>query len=351
MPPASIVVIGGSAGALDPLRELVAHFPHDFPAAVLVVVHVSPDFPSHLPGILARSGPLPARHARHGDVLQPGHILVAPPDHHLLVGQDRVKLSRGPKENRSRPSIDVLFRSAAYTHRHGVIGVLLSGMLDDGTSGLWTIKQLGGRAVVQHPEDAAYSDMPLNALREVNVDAMVPAASIALAVQRLLHAPLASQKEVSSMNDDWKRLELEVGIASGDNPFEAGLLQYGSPSTFTCPECHGVMVGLKEGNLLRFRCHTGHAYSPSSLLGELRGSIEASVWNAVRALDEKTMLLDHLAKHTEEADQLDVAAAYREEARETRERARRLRQDALRAGQLGHDRLLNVSHGHTDEHE
>ena len=137
---------------------------------------------------------------------------------------------------------------------------------------------------------------------------------------------------------------MEIGIASEENAVDSGLLTQGSPSTFTCLECHGVLMRLKEGNLLRFRCHTGHAYTAISLLGELRASVEASLWNAARVLDEDVMLLEHLAKHHEEAGQTEQAHAYREEAREARERGRRVRQDALRTGQIGQDRLLNLTH-------
>ncbi|WP_083939229.1 chemotaxis protein CheB [Deinococcus apachensis] len=151
MPP-PLIVIGGSAGALPALLKLVPVLPPDFPAPLLLVVHTLADQPSYLPQLLTHAGPLPARHARHGDRLQPGSIAVAPPDHHLLVVDDHLHLSRGPKENLARPAIDVLFRSAAEAYGVQVIGVLLSGMLNDGTSGLWTVGQLGGRTLVQHPE-------------------------------------------------------------------------------------------------------------------------------------------------------------------------------------------------------
>lgn len=145
------------------------------------------------------------------------------------------------------------------------------------------------------------------------------------------------------MNDEeWQRLELEVGIASGDNAFHSGLLTHGSPSTFTCPECHGVLIRLREGNTLRFRCHTGHAYTAVGLLSELRSSVEASLWNAARTLDEDVMLLEHLAKHHEEAGQPELADAYRAEAQDARARGGRVRQDALRTAQTGRDRLLNL---------
>lgn len=337
MAPGPIVVIGGSAGALGPLQELTSRLPRDFPAPVLVAIHVSPDYPSYLPDILSRTGPLPARHAQDGEALRPGHVYVAPPDHHLLAGADHVRLSRGPKENRFRPSIDVLFRSAAYTHRAGVAGVLLSGLLDDGTSGLWTIKQVGGRALVQHPEDAEYDAMPMSALRAVHVDGILPAPGLGPALRRLVTDPM-TPKEASMSDQDWRRLEREVGIAGEDNALESGLLTEGSPSMFTCPECHGVMVRLREGNVLRFRCHTGHAYTAASLRSELRASVEASLWNAARTLDEDVMLLEHLAKHHAEAGETALADAYRQEAHEARERGQRVRQDAQRTGESAADR-------------
>ena len=219
MSPASIVVIGGSAGALDPLREIASNLPPDFQAPVLVAVHVSPDHPSHLPDLLSGSGPLPAQHAQDGERLLPGRIYVAPPDHHLLVGRKSFDCRAGPKENRSRPSIDVLFRSAAYTHRAGVIGMVLSGMLDDGTSGLWTIKQAGGHAIVQRPEDAEYESMPLSALRAVHVDTLCPAADIVPTLQRLLREPGTRGRRESMNDDQWRQLKLEVDVASEDNAF------------------------------------------------------------------------------------------------------------------------------------
>jgi two-component system chemotaxis response regulator CheB len=345
MSPVSTVVIGGSAGALAPLRKIVSTLPRDFPAPVLVVLHLSPDFPSALPELLSRSGPLPARHAQHGERLLPGRIYVAPPDHHLLVGQEHLRLSRGPKENRSRPSIDVLFRSAAYTHRAGVIGVLLSGLLDDGTSGLWTIKRLGGRAIVQHPEDAEYEAMPLSAVQAVQVDHVVPMPHIGPTLQHLLQEASHPGEEESMNDDEWRQLQLEVGIASDDNAFEAGLLNQGSPSVFTCPECHGVLIRLKEGNGLRFRCHTGHAYTAASLQSELRTSVEASLWNALRTLEENVMLLEHLVKHHEEAGQTTRAEAYRQQAQHAQEKARRLRQDILQAEHFGQDPLPALEPG------
>lgn len=182
-----LVVIGGSAGAMVPLRQIVSGLPQHLAAPVLVVLHLSPDHPSILADILDRSGPLPARQARNGDYLLPGQILVAPADHHLLTSSVGVHVTRSAAENRSRPSIDVLFRSAARTHGGGVIGVVLSGMLGDGAAGLAAIQQAGGRVIVQHPDDAAFRSMPLNAARSVKVDALLPADEIAQALRQWLH--------------------------------------------------------------------------------------------------------------------------------------------------------------------
>ena len=335
MTPLPIIVIGGSAGALEPLREVVRWLPHDFPGAVLVAIHTSPDYPSRLPDILSVSTLLKVQHAHDHAPLQPGHVYVAPPDHHLLVGQEQLSLSHGPKENRSRPSIDVLFRSAAYTHGPHVIGVLLSGMLDDGTSGLWTIKQLGGHAIVQHPEEATYPSMPLSAVQQINVDAIVPAHDIVARVQALLHAPNFGQERPRMDEIEWRRLTLEVGVAREDGPFAKGLMNYGEFSAFTCPECHGVLVRLQEGGRLRFRCHTGHAYSAESLLSDLNESVEMSLWNSVRALEEEVMLLEHLSKHADEAELPGQASRYRREIRSAMQRLQAVREATLTGTRLG----------------
>lgn len=335
------VVIGGSAGALDGLLDIVRHLPLDFPAAVLVVVHLSPDHPSRLPELLNGAGPLEARSARGGEAPEPGRIYVAPPDHHLLLHRDRIMVSRGPKENRARPSIDVLFRSAAYTYGPGVTGVLLSGMLDDGTSGLWTIKQLGGHAVVQHPEEAEYPSMPLSAVQRVEVDDILPAREIGPRLVRQAGQPAADGHRGRPQMDERERhrLEVELRTAAEDNAFEGGVLNLGPMSTFTCPECHGAMVRLQEGRSIRFRCHTGHAFTPAALLSELRESVEATLWSAVRALDENVMLLEHLAKHFGEAGEPIQGEAFRQEAARVGERSRTVRGVALQSGEHHGDLL------------
>lgn len=327
-----VVVIGGSAGALRALLEIVRHLPPDFPAAVLVVVHLSPDHPSRLPQLLNGAGPLGARTARSGDLLEPGRLYVAPPDHHLLVQGGTLHLSRGPRENRARPSIDVLFRSAAYARAPAVTGVLLSGMLDDGTSGLWTIKHLGGYAVVQHPEEADYPSMPLSAVQRVEVDDILPAREIGPQLVRQVAQAVGGHRETGIMTEHERhRLELELRVAAEDNAFEGGILNLGPMSTFTCPECHGVMVKLEEGGAIRFRCHTGHAFTPAALLSDLRESVEETLWTSVRALDENVMLLDHLAKHFAEAGDPVQGEVFRQEAAAVKERSHTVRGVAMQA--------------------
>lgn len=354
----SIVVIGGSAGALTALTEVVAALPAGFPAPVLVVIHTPADQPSYLPQVLSNAGMLPARHAQDGEALRPGRIYVAPPDFHLLVRGDQLSLSRGPRENLARPAIDVLFRSAADTGGPRVTGVLLSGMLNDGTSGLWAIKALGGRAIVQHPEDAEFSDMPLSALRQVEADHVLRAPDIGPQLLRLVgHAGQGEQEERPSMDDEVeqtpagqslsdrerRRLTLEVQIADENNAFQSGMLNQGAPSVFTCPECHGVLIKIQEGRLLRFRCHTGHAYSVEALLAEVRESVESTLWSATRVLDEQTMLLDHLGKHLAEVEQEEQAARFRHEAQQTQEWGQAVREVTLRVSRARGEAHFNAT--------
>src|SRR5215203_6547879 len=181
-----LVVIGASAGGIETLRELVAGLPRDFPAAICVVLHSSPQSPGVLGAILTRAGSLPAHNARDRERLEPGHIYVAPPDYHLVIEPGRVRITKGPRENRFRPAIDPLFRSAAQVYGPAAVGVVLTGNLDDGTAGLWVIKQLGGVAIVQDPADAAYPSMPQSAINHVKVDHVVPLQAVAPLLARVV---------------------------------------------------------------------------------------------------------------------------------------------------------------------
>jgi two-component system, chemotaxis family, protein-glutamate methylesterase/glutaminase len=288
-----LVVVGTSAGGLEALRLLVGALPADFAAPICIVMHTSPQSPSVLHEILNRSGRLKAVNSENGVRLQPGHIYVAPPDCHLVVEPGRLRVTKGPRENRFRPAVDPLFRSAAQVFGPAAIGVILTGHLDDGTAGLWAIKQLGGTAIVQDPEDALYPSMPANALNYVNVDYIVPLAEIVPILVRLTTAPKVEAERPEAP----EHVEVEVKIAKEQNPLDAGLEEIAKPSAFACPECHGVLLELQEGGRIRFRCHTGHAYSVDSLLAAISEGIEDSLWNAIRSLEEGALLMSQMAEH------------------------------------------------------
>ena len=322
--PKDIIVIGASAGGLEALRAPAASLPADLAASVFVVLHTSAESPGMLAGILERSGPLPAVTAKNGERIRPGRAYVAPPDHHLIVEPGVVRVTRGPKENRFRPAIDPLFRSAAQTYGPRVVGVILSGYLDDGTAGLWAVKQLGGTAVVQDPADALVDSMPLSALRHVRVDYCLPLAEVAPLLVRL-----SEEEAEEGAFEVPEETRIEVNIALADQALEAGVLKLGGPSNYACPECHGVLLQLKEENRIRFRCHTGHAYSLESLVAEIDEAIEESLWSAIRSVEEKVLLMSHLAEHVRASEDGPAAEQFVRAAEAAQRRADLVRQAVM----------------------
>lgn len=318
-----IIVIGASAGGIETLKEIVAGLPANLPAAVFVVLHTAPTGPGFLPQILSRAGRLPAIHATDNGSIELAHIYVAPPDHHLLVERgERVRVTRGPKENRFRPAVDPLFRSAAHACGRRVIGVVLTGYLDDGTAGLRVVKQLGGTAIVQDPLDAIVPSMPRSALRHVDVDHCLPASEIAGLLARL--AGTRAEEGDYLMPED---IEIEVAIARQDRAaLKDGVMRLGDPSPYTCPECHGTLVQLRDTDLLRFRCHTGHAFTVESLLAEIGESIEGSLWSTVRTIEESAMLMRQAATRLGDHDHASAAELFARKAGEAQERAEQVRQ-------------------------
>jgi two-component system chemotaxis response regulator CheB len=316
-----IVVIGASAGGIETLRTLIHALPADFPLPICIVIHSAPQSPGLIAEILDRVGPLSVTNARNAERLVAGHVYVAPPDCHLLVEPGRLRVTKGPRENRFRPAVDPLFRSAAQVYGPGAIGVVLSGSLDDGTAGLWAIKQLGGVAIVQDPADALFPGMPENALRHVAVDHITTLAHLAPLLVSLASQPV--EAHAPAHVPDY--LRTEVKIAMEHNPIDVGLEQLGDPSSFACPECHGVLLQLKEGSRTRFRCHTGHAYSIASLLAAIGEGIEDSLWNAIRSLEEGQLLMyrmaDHLRSHHDPAE----ASRLLERAEEAKRQSDQLR--------------------------
>jgi len=296
-----IVVIGGSAGATTALQRLIGNLPGDFPAAIFIVVHISPDSPGMLPQIFANAGQLPAADGRHGEAIELGRIYVAPPDRHLLIkAPGLVQIGYGPKENRFRPAVDPLFRSAAYALGPRVIGIVLSGGLDDGTIGLQAIKQAGGLTIVQNPDDAEVPSMPASALRHVAVDHRADIDDMAELLVKLAGEPI-KQKAAAAEPAMPMELEVEVQVQADEHRRETAIRELGEPSLFTCPDCHGALIEIKDSLPRRFRCHTGHAYTSASLEAELGEKIENALWNTIRALEEHAMLLNHMAKHNHDS--------------------------------------------------
>jgi two-component system, chemotaxis family, protein-glutamate methylesterase/glutaminase len=285
-----IVVIGTSAGGIDAIRMLLAGLPADLPAAVFVVVHIDAKSPGLLPRIFGRAGRLPVEHARDGAPVRPGRVYVAPPDRHVLLEADGMRVVRGPTENRHRPAIDPLFRSAAWAFGPRVIGVVLTGLLDDGAAGLWAVKTCGGLAVVQDPADAAFPDMPRNALAHVRADRTLPLAAIAPALVELTATPASAAPAAVP-----ERVEIETRFAKADAAMPE-MDALGQPSTFACPACHGALWELQEGTLRRYRCHTGHAFGPESLAAALDDETERALTESLRALHEQGRLLRRLAE-------------------------------------------------------
>ncbi|GAB4044221.1 chemotaxis protein CheB [Spirosoma jeollabukense] len=328
-----IVVIGASAGGVYALKELVASLPKDFQASIFIVLHVSPHSPSFLPDILNHSGPILAAHPKDGEPIHTGRIYVAPPDHHMLVEYDQVIVKKGPKENRFRPSIDALFRSAAYTYGPRVIGIVLTGMLNDGTSGMWSVKRLGGLGIIQEPKEAMYPSMPDNVLEYVDVDYIVSVSEMAELLQKLIQETVPDKPQLAPEED--KRMEVEVNIAAQDNAFEMGVLELGELTPLTCPECHGALISLKEGKLIRYRCHTGHAFTASSLLAEVGKSVEESFWKGIRSLEETVILLEQSGKQFAEGGNSIAAEQFFRKALETRERARQAHDFIYKQEEIG----------------
>lgn len=315
-----IIVIGASSGGIEALRTLVGALPKDFAASVFVVLHMSADSPGLLGGILRRSGALPASNATDRAKIKPGRVYVAPPDHHLLVDDGFMRITHGPKENRFRPAVDPLFRSAARVYGTRVIGVVLTGALDDGTAGLSAIKACGGIGIVQDPADAEFPSMPQSALDNVAVDYRLPIAGIAPQLVQLVAKP--ALRGVHPMPE---KLDIEVNIAAEQRAIDAGVQKLGRPSSYACPECHGVLLRVDDSKPVRFRCHTGHAYSTGSLLAEQTERAEEALWSAIRVLDESALLLGELSQTAQVSDP-DRPAAYREKRDEAKRHANIVRQ-------------------------
>jgi two-component system chemotaxis response regulator CheB len=332
MPSHDIIVIGASAGGVQALTELIRELPADLPAAIFVVLHLGAG-KSALPEILTRAGSLPVGHPVHGEPIRRGRIYTAPPDRHLLVSNGRLLLERGAKENGHRPAIDVLFRSAAQAYGPRVVGMVLTGNLDDGTAGLLAIKRLGGVAVVQDPEEADYPGMPQSAIENVEVDHVVRLTGVAPLLVQLTHeavaqgppgkAPPLPKESAMGARGNGNRANGGSGVAEellGESGEDLGVA-----SGFTCPDCGGGLWESQDGALVRFRCHTGHAYSPETLASNQAEGVDDALWAALRSLQENASLARRMAGRMHDRGLVQAETRYLERAFEAERYAATLR--------------------------
>jgi two-component system chemotaxis response regulator CheB len=318
--PEHLVVIGGSAGAMSPLREVVAALPADFPAPVLVTLHLAAGARSVLPRLLDSAGPLTARHPRNGEELRAGTILVAPPDRHLVVHGPTALLSRGPRENRHRPAVDALFNSAARWHGPGVVGVVLSGALDDGAAGAAGVAAQDGTVLVQDPEEARISGMPLAAVRAVRRAHVLPARDIAPLLVDLVRGPAANDVPPPSELLRWEDENVDPTNASRPHGMP------GPPVALACPECHGGMFEAQTTGGPHYVCHVGHSWSPRSLVQAQKEASEASLYAAAAKLLEEATLLRRIIADAEEVADASSSADLERRAEEAEQQADRIQQ-------------------------
>lgn len=319
MPRRDVIVVGASAGGVEALTTLVRGLPSSLPAALFIVLHLPATAHSVLPEILSRAGPLAATHTGDGEKIRPGRIYVAPPNRHLLLERGRVRLGDGPRENRVRPSADVLFRSAARAYGRRVIGVILSGTDGDGTLGLHAIRLRGGLTVVQDPTDAPFPSMPANAIERVGVDYVADVAQIPPLLTKLVEEGPENGGGPTMASD----LPLEQEQAGDEDVPLAYQKRDGAASGLTCPDCFGSIWELTDGDLVRLECRVGHRYNPEAFLGAQSERVEAALWTAMNVLQERAAALRQFAARFARGGRL--ASEYEARARDTDQQAAAIR--------------------------
>ncbi|HUS66038.1 MAG TPA: chemotaxis protein CheB [Kofleriaceae bacterium] len=318
-----IIVVGASSGGVEALSRLVRSLPVDIPAAIFVVLHIAPDRTSALPAILNRQGRLPVVHATDGEPIVSGRVYVAPPDRHLVLLPGRIVLTSGARENRVRPAIDVLFRTAAVSYPGRTIGVVLTGQLDDGAAGMAAIKACGGMAVVQDPAEAVAPSMPLAALEAASVDHIASIDDLGALLGRLASEPAGSSAvpgEIAAEAAIAIGLEKPVRSPSGESAEP--------PSALSCPDCAGALREVDD-HQHHFRCQVGHAFNLESLLDAHGAELERTLWMALRILEERVALLLTMARREEERGRGMSASSFRGRAEEMQSHAARLREMLL----------------------
>lgn len=321
MPRRDIIVIGGSAGSSPVIKQLLRDLPADLPASIFVSTHL-PAGAGYLADVLGAVSALPAVRAVDGQPIEPGRVYVAAPDRHLLLINGTIHLGEGPRENMVRPAIDPLFRSAALSYGPRVVGVVLSGMLNDGASGLFAVKACGGVAVVQHPLDAEADQMPMAALETVDADHVSRADDLAGLLVELVRSDAGPERERPP------GLELEVRIAAGARLGSARLREIAEPSPLSCPDCGGVMSEVSTGRPLRYRCQTGHAQT-AEVMAAANEEVDEAVRIAMRVMEERVTLVTRMAQDARATGRAAVAELYEERAAEYGRYAATLRNAAV----------------------
>lgn len=318
-----IIVIGGSSGATAPLKTILSTLPADLPAAVFVVLHIPARSIGILTTVAQAAGHLPVRPAMDGMAIEPGHIYLGVPDRHLLLAEGHIQLGRGPRENMARPAIDPLFRSAAVAYGPRVIGVLLSGLLNDGAAGLSAIKRCGGLALVQDPQDAIADEMPLAGLRAITADLVAPSSRVGDVLSELVREPAGPHVPIPP------EIQLEVDIAAGERVDSGVLRRFADPSPLICPDCGGVLSQVREPGPLRFRCQVGHALTAEALASEQENAVDEALRVALRVIEERAELVARMAEDGRDAGRRAVAEMYEERAAEYRRYAETIRRAVL----------------------
>lgn len=328
MPGHNVIVIGTSAGGLDALKRLVKGLPCDLAAAIFIVQHIARHTPSYLPEALTRAGPLPAEHPKNGQRFERGHIYVAPPDAHLLLERERMLLSAGPHENLHIPAIDPLFRSAAVAFGPRVIGVVLTGALNDGAAGLWAIKQRGGITVVQEPREAFNPSMPESALAVVQVDACLSLDDMPAYLIKMTREPAPPERGYPVT----PTMRLEMDSAQGRPINGSAGQQPGMHSLYTCPTCRGPLWQMDEGGLLRYRCQVGHAFTSEALMASQADVVDEALWTALETLEQRARIAAQMAARSRQDRRMQAARYFEAQAHESSRKVETLRNLLLRGG-------------------
>ncbi len=330
-----LIVIGASAGGVEAYQQLIPLLPSDLPAAVLLVLHTGHDTPRTLAGILGAHSLLPVEDAEDGTRLEPGHVYVGVPNYHLRVEDSRMRLTLGPKENRHRPSVDTLFRSAAQAKGAAVIGVVLTGLLDDGSAGLAVIKAHGGVAVVQDPDDAIFDSMPRSAMEAAGPDYVVPLEKMASLLVRLTkgEAPAPAPHLAARSRKSKGVATMPRRTVPPDHQPTPTENKPGAPSVYTCPECSGTLWQVSNGEVERYECRVGHAYSLASLVEAHSEAVEEALWVALRTLEESASLSRRMAERAREKRHNGLATRWEDLARGKEENAQLLRGILTRAAE------------------